>query len=433
MTTLFNVSLWGDEAFSAVLAQKSLWPMIQIVAKDTSPPLFYIISWLWFRIFGSSEIAIRSLSFLFYAATAYIIYLIGKTLYSKRAGLWAAFLSFFNPFLFLYAFEGRMYHCLLFFTVLSFYFLVKKKKIPYVLSAAAALYSHHFAIFALLAQFLWQLTRMEKISFKNIFSEIKPFLFIALLYIPWIYPLYLQTTLVSTGFWLGTPKPKDLFNIFTNFLTGEKIFKTQKYLPLIALLVLVLRKWKKKTISTDLLLFFWAIIPPLVTFLVSQTKLSIFYERYLLYSIVPLMILLASRQRKWSFLPLATILFISSLTSFYQFTHPFKKPFKPFANWIKNNVPADTYLINYNGGAHHLWETKYYGLKAPIYSSGGPLPFFVGTAQMDENDVIYHLPEKDKIGVVSSDSPDKIKIENYQETNFYEQGPLYFVWLEKEN
>jgi len=433
MTTLFNCSLWGDEAFSAVLAQRAFWPMIQIVAKDTSPPFFYIISWLWFQIFGSSEIAIRSLSFLFYLGTIYFIYLIAKELFDKKAGIWAAFLSFFNPFLFLYAFEGRMYYCLLFFTVLSFYFLIKKNWVGYILATAAALYSHHFAFFPVMAQFLWQLTKIKKVNLKNTVKIIKPFSLIGLLYLPWVYPLYLQTSLVSTGFWLGKPKPKDLSSVFTHFLTGEIVWKTQVFIPLLAIITLLLRKWQKKKKSKDLFLWFWVLIPPLFTFLVSQTKLSIFYERYLLYCIPPLMILLASQLRKISYLSLGTISVFYLLVSFQQFTHPFKKPFRPFTNWIKENVPSDAYLINYNGGAHHLWETKYYGLKAPLYAPGGSLPFFVGTAQMKTDDIIYHLPDKNTIGAISSDSPNKVEVPGYQVVNSYQQGPLYFIWLAKNN
>lgn len=34
-----TVSLWGDEAFASILAQKSLSDIITIAARDTSPPL----------------------------------------------------------------------------------------------------------------------------------------------------------------------------------------------------------------------------------------------------------------------------------------------------------------------------------------------------------------------------------------------------------
>jgi len=45
------------------------------------------------------------------------------------------------------------------------------------------------------------------------------------------------------------------------------------------------------------------------------------------------------------------------------------------------------------GAAHHLWESKYYGIFGPIYTPDGPLPLYVGTAQMTEEDTIDNLPE----------------------------------------
>lgn len=55
-------------------------------------------------------------------------------------------------------------------------------------------------------------------------------------------------------------------------------------------------------------------------------------------------------------------------------------------------VPA----IKQNGRAHYLWESKYYGLKAPIYAPSGPLPLYVGTAQMTAEDTISHWEQIDR-------------------------------------
>ncbi len=426
LETLFNSSLWGDEAFSAVLAQKPFWPMIRVVAKDTSPPLFYILSFLWFRIFGPSEIAIRSLSLFFYLATTVVIYFLAKTLFDKKAGLIAACLSFFNPFLFPYAFEGRMYYCLLFFSTLSFYLLIKKNRAGYILSAAATLYSHHFGIFALISQFLWQVINRER-KFKEIFLD---YLIIGTLYLPWLYPLYLQTTLVSTGFWLGKPKPKDLINLFKNFLVNQTVYKSQNFIPFLAMVTLILRKWIKKTLRQDLLLILWLIIPPLLTFLVSQTKLSIFYERYLLYCVPALTILLASQTRKISFVFIIPIVAISFFASLNYFLNPYKKPFREFTNWIKKNVGSETFIFNYNGKAHHLWETKYYGLEAPLLIEAGSPPFYIGTAQMTENDIIHNLPQGQFVGAITSDPPETVSASGYKIQDSYRLDSLYFVFLE---
>jgi len=431
MNTLFNTSLWGDEAFSAVLSQKPFWPMIQIVARDTSPPLFYVFSFFWTRIFGPSEMSIRSLSFLFYLGTAFVVYLIGKELFNRKSGLLASLLTFFNPFLFPYAFEGRMYFCLLFFVVLSFYFLIKKNSLGYVLAASSALYSHHFAVFALVVQFVWQALFNFKLDKKAGWQLIKPYLLTGLLYLPWLYPLYLQTSLVSTGFWLGRPKFIDLLGTFVHFLIHKVVYKIQTKIPALIGLLLLLRKWIKKELKTDLLLVFWAVLPLLLTFLVSQTKLSIFYERYLLYCVPPIMLLISSKARKISYPLIIAILGIYFLVSWNYFSHPFKRPFREFTSWIKENAPDDLFIVNYNGKAHHLWEAKYYGIEAPIYSPGGKLPFYVGTAQMTDRDVVYQLPEEKQIGLISSDPPDSIEIPGYRIKDYHQIGPLYFIYLEK--
>ena len=424
MTTLFNVSLWGDEAFSALAAQKALGPMLQIVFRDTSPPLFYLISFFWFRLFGSSEIAIRTLSFLFYLATSVIIYFLGKYLFNRKTGLLASLLTFSNPFLFPYAFEGRMYFCLLFFVVLSFYCLVRSFRWGYILAATAALYSHHFAIFALAAQFLWQLSQTkERRAFLEVF---KPYLIIALLYLPWLYPLYLQTSRVAGGFWLGRPTIHHLFGSIKNFFVANIPYQSgQKYAYLATLITLLLRRWQKEKRHYDLLFILWALTPLILTFLISQTKLSIFYERYLLYSVPPLMLLLASQRRRISLFLLGFILAVYLSSSWHQFTHPFKKPFREFASWIKTHTESDLPLVNYNGNAHHLWESKYYGLKAPIYSPR-PLPFYVGTAQMTDQDIIRQLPQRE-FGLITSDDPKKIRFPSYQTQLIYQLDSLYFL------
>ena len=79
----FTASLWGDEAWAATLAVKSIWEIIKIVSHDTSPPLYYLFLHFWMKIFGTSEAAIRSLSFLFFLATAVVVFFIGRYLWDK--------------------------------------------------------------------------------------------------------------------------------------------------------------------------------------------------------------------------------------------------------------------------------------------------------------------------------------------------------------
>lgn len=433
-----TTSLWGDESFTAVASQENFRRMLEIVAKDTAPPLYYILLFIWTRIFGSSEIAIRSLSVFLYLGTIIFVYLIAKKIWNKKTAFLAALLTLANPFLFPFAFEGRMYAILVFFITLSFYFFIAKNNLGYILASTAALYSHHYAALALIFQFFWRLfENIKKPGFKkkpgfHWFKFIKPYFFIGLLYLPWLYPLYKQITMVSTGFWLGKPALKDLITIYLKYLIGEKvIFSWQKYLLVLPIIILILKKWKCKK-RENLILLGWILIPVILAFLLSQGKTSLFYDRYLIFIIPGFMLLLAGSWRKFS-LPLILLFSLPLLwLNYYYFTHPHKRPFRQLANYVKKEVRENDFLINYNGSAHHLWESKYYDLKAPLYVPGQDLPYYVGTAQMTDKDIIKQLPDKKRVGVIGSEEPSSMEIVGFTLGSFEKFDSLYFSWFVKD-
>ena len=158
MPNQFNVSIWGDEGFSAVLSMKSIPEILKIIATDTSPPLWNLTEHLAFNAFGISEATIRGLAFIYFILTVFFVYKIGTLLWNRKTGLISAALSFLNPFFFIYAFEGRMYSILALGVTSSMYFFLrffykeggqKLSFIGYIIASLWAMYSHHFAIFAL--------------------------------------------------------------------------------------------------------------------------------------------------------------------------------------------------------------------------------------------------------------------------------------------
>ncbi len=426
-----TTSLWGDESFTAVAVQENFFRMLEIVIKDTAPPLYYILLFIWTRIFGHSEVAIRSLSVLLYLGTVFLVYLIAKHIWHKKAGLLAVLLCLANPFLFPFAFEARMYAILVFTVTLSFYFFIKNNFWGYVLGSTAAIYSHHYAVLPLIFQFGWRLFTTKKIK-KNWFRFLKPYLFIGLFYLPWLYPLYKQVTMVSGGFWLGKPKLIDLFGLFVKYLIGGNIvFQWQKYLLVLAVLILVLKKWKFK-LKENSILIGWVLAPVLLAFLLSQGKTSLFYDRYLIFIIPGLMLLLTGGLRKISLVLILLFCLPLFYVNFYYFNHPTKRPFRQLVAYIKKEIKKDDFLINFNGGAHHLWETKYYGLEAPLYVPEGDLPFYVGTAQMSDEDIIRQLPDKERIGVISSEEPESMQINGFALKSYQEFGELSFSWFSRQ-
>jgi mannosyltransferase len=425
----FTASLWGDEAWAATLAINPVLEIIKIVARDTSPPLYYLSLHFWMKIFGTSEIAIRSLSFIFFLATAGFVFSIGRYLWDKKTGFLAALLVFTNPFLFTYAFEGRMYALLLLTSTASVYFFLKKRHWPFIFATTAALYTHHFSLFVIFWEAIWRLKENWGKTPRQILKDFSDFLIIGLFYLPWVYPLYYQASLVAGGFWLGKPTLKTFFQTIQKFLVGSEKNNFEEIALISFLAILFFRNWKEK-LNISFFLLGWLFTPLVLTFTISQFFQPIFFDRYMLMTIPAACLILASQRRKISNLFLGVVIACLIFNNYYYFTHPTKRPFRELAEYIKKEATWLT-LINHNAAAHHLWEAKYYGLKAPIYSPQ-PLPFYTGTALMTKGDIISHLPEEKEIGVITSAPVEEVNFPGYHLLNFQQFGELKFLWMEKD-
>lgn len=428
MMNQFTASLWGDEAWAATLAIKPVGKIISLVARDTSPPFYYLILHFWLKIFGTSEVAIRSLSFLFFLGTVLTVYFIGKHLWDKKTGLWAALLTLVNPFLFQYAFEGRMYSLLVFTATLSVYFFLKKQRLGFILATLAALYTHHFALFIVFFETLWHFAQNWQKPKWEILKSFSSFAFVGLGYLPWIYPLYYQTSQVASGFWLGKPDFEAFKELVLKFVIGPQRGIWERASLWAILGVFLLRRWSKEK-AKSIFLLGWFFIPLFLTFLISQIFQSIFFDRYMLMIIPAAPILLASQGRKLSLVFLVIIIFSLATVNWRYFLNPTKRPFRDLANFVKQQAPGLT-RVNYNATAHHLFESKYYGIPAPIYAPT-PLPFYTGTALMTKEDVIRTLPKKNEILLISSESPEKINLPPFKIEKSQNFDGLYLLWLQK--
>jgi hypothetical protein len=249
--------------------------------------------------------------------------------------------------------------------------------------------------------------------------------------------------MVGGGFWLGTPNLKDLRNLIYDYL-AEGIKNDNLKMPFLemplyhASLYIVfaaaaLRKWWKNIKSTIFLLF-WFLGPITMTWFVSQHFQSIFFNRYLLYTIPGAILILVSSRSKLSIIPLSILAVFFGIVDYQYFTNPAKLPFRQYSEYVKSELQEDDFLINwYSNGTHHIWETKYYGIPAPIYAPGeGDLPFFVGTALMEEGDIIREIPkETEKVGVITSGPIEEVSVPGYTESKVKEFDRLKFIRLTK--
>lgn len=102
------------------------------------------------------------------------------------------------------------------------------------------------------------------------------------------------------------------------------------------------------------------------------------------------------------------------------------------STYVKETMHKNDLLINWNSSAHHLWESKFYGIPAPIYiPTQGDLPYYVGTALMETSDTIREIPDNTKrVGVITSGPLEEIKIEGFKVEDKKEIGNLKFAWYQ---
>lgn len=432
---LLTESLWGDEAFSALAVKLPFKEMIGVVMKDTAPPLFYLLGYGWERLFGSSEVALRSLSLILIAFSGVMagltVWEIGK---NKLSSFLVALITFFSPFLFVFAFEWRMYALLsATITLTNYAFLTKKWKL-YVLASVLALYTHHFAIFTIFAQgviYVITQSKWEKIS--SVVKSWWPYWLIGLFYSPWLYPMYSQISRVKgSGFWLSAPKITEVLDLMWRMSLGGVEEKWRGISLAVVILLVVGKNWDKVW-KPCLSLLLITLSPIFISAALSYVITPIFYDRYLL-SVIPAVTTIWGLGTKKEFrAALLMLLIIYMVLSVDKFNHPTKRRFRELAGLIKTEMKVGDKLLNYNGNAHHIWESKYYGVGAPIYTPNGPLPLYVGTAQMTKNDTTGSIPKPDRrLIVISSEPTNKMKLPGFMIVKEKYLGDLgYSVWLKR--
>jgi hypothetical protein len=161
--TLDGQSFWFDEAATVHLLHMDLWGMLdRIPETESTPPLYYLLAWLWSKLFGTGEVGLRSLSALIGTLTVPAAYLAAREVSSRRAGLIAAALVALNPYLVWYSQEARSYALFVFFAAWGLYFFALCLNVPsrrnlalWAAASALALCSHYFAAFLVGAEGLW--------------------------------------------------------------------------------------------------------------------------------------------------------------------------------------------------------------------------------------------------------------------------------------
>jgi hypothetical protein len=194
---LTAVDVWVDEANAILTAQQPASVVLDMLASDSSPPLYYFLLKSWMAVFGDSPTAVRLPSTIFSLLLVAAVYAIGRREVSRRAGLWAAFLVAIAPTQVFYSQQARMYSLLTLLALTAWWFLVQYLRGGRardfwlsMVATAAALYTHNFAVYVPLVHAVLVIGAGQ--LFRRFGMWVVAVAFLALAVAPWVPTLLLQ-------------------------------------------------------------------------------------------------------------------------------------------------------------------------------------------------------------------------------------------------
>lgn len=468
-----NLSLWRDEAFTAILVQKNLGELIPILINDTSSFLHQIFLHFWVQLFGAGEISLRLPSLIFNMLTLLYLYLISRKFFKRPEQIAIIALFSVNIISIFYSQEARVYSMFTFLLLSAFYYLINliekfsfRSALLWVLFNSLAFYSHNLAMFFIATEAIYvALKLLQKLNKNDLLKSFKKnsrlfiqwivtFLSFFVISIPWIIIFITQASKFQGGFWL-TFHPIDTLNeTLTGLATGIRLITSRPFTIFDALLNLStiaftligtfseMLNFKKQKVHFTV--FFW--LPFIMMYFVSFFS-PVLYTRYVSF-LSPFMIILVFKGIKTIFkskyiqLSLIGLLIILNLNIYFSdlaANTTSKANYKELVQYIEHNLSTNDNVIHMR--AHTFFPVKYYSkdkFHGTIYDPNFETPFYIGSAMILEEDYTRDLSaflQYDRLWIIElSDTFAKEEFEpsfTLEEEKEFEGGLYLQLWGNK--
>jgi 4-amino-4-deoxy-L-arabinose transferase-like glycosyltransferase len=317
---------WFDELLTVYLVNDpSFIHMLRALGDqvDTTPPLFYILAWLWAKLFGGTELPLRLFSSLGFCGALFAVWAMLRRAYSS----WVSAIVVLGVFclshiILLQNAEARFYGLFLVVSALGCLQFVHLANRPHpswrsllfnAIIHAAIVLSHVFGVLysvAILGAFILR-DRYFKVFRPSVYLSI---LLGYLAFLPWLPSFLRQSDVGNPVSWLPTPRLASLAETYGFSILSSFRLNLVLWVVLIGLMVISLRFLFTATFAIDKLktvessqaqlrslnaeislhILAWILLSvPVVAWLVSVMVKPIFSERYMIPSMIGWSILLA--------------------------------------------------------------------------------------------------------------------------------------------
>ena len=311
---LDSQELRGDEAFGYFFSLRQIPEMVTatVALQEPHPVAAYVIQHGWLAVAGHSEFALRLLGVCFGVLSVALVGRLGDALKLTRLSrVLATGLAAVSPYLIWHAQDARMYSMSLALTLAATVCMVEWLDAPparrwrawtpaYVGLSLLALHTHYFAIFVLLAHYLFVVG--TGVLDRRYRGAVLPWIgvqaAVGLLYVPWV--IRAAETLTGYGGNGDSPRFSEAMRrALAVMSTGEStVGQPQIGVAVLALTLIALGVVRlfgqgraQRRAASLLLLYLGA---PLMATWFSAQQRPIFDERYLVAAAPPLLLLLAA-------------------------------------------------------------------------------------------------------------------------------------------
>ncbi len=447
---LTGISLWHDEAFSALLIKYSWSEMMYRIGLDVHPPMYYIFLRIWTDVFGHSLFALRGMSVFFGVATIIAVYyFVNYTFKDRRAAIISAIFVAVNPFQVQYVTEARMYTMGGFFVVTAGLTLVaalrtqlayyansfnkvlsaqlKKRFLIYyalfVVSSIILIYTHYYLLFTVAALGLYAILYCA-INYK---FELKKYVWVVLSgiamgigFLPWLKVFLFQFKQVGAGYWIPPMDKWSIPNTLWDLLILLPRSPSLNYILLTIVTIFIVFAiayliWKYT--ETEKWLILACFLAPfggaILFFLLAKfnnSNSSVYLVRYFIfcssYYLILVALMFSHIRIKQVGNMLAMLLIVLNIYSIWNYWNLLDVNSKPgmaaAAKFLNTNVEPQQKI--FVGSSFEFFNYKYYNdttVKPLLFTDGNlvhNLPHFAGTAILTDDDLVLNFSEATKPG-----------------------------------
>lgn len=457
-------SIWLDEATGIRLSIEGVTTIVkESGTAATHPPFYFIILHYWMSLFGTSEVAVRSLSAIFGIISILLIYRVGSILFNRKVGLIGGFLLAVSPFQIWYSQEARPYSLLLLLSLLSYLLFIKILREDrkwyygcYFITSILLGYTHFYGLFIIASQALFFLLFWGKYRLQRVKLSATVAATIAGL-VPLVFLLgQAAAAIAEKGFWIPEPQLMTILETLAWFAGSKWLLLVFAALALFGLFSIrrIAGRWgwtkplkslksltlsiKLESIEEELLLIFWLFVSIIIPYIESKFMTPIFLFRYMI-GATPALYLLAARgmgnlSKKWILsISLIVIVILSSLVLQPYYKYDQKNYWRQTAEFIAANARVESDVLVFSTsrtGASYIQNSLYTGVQVPFnYYYTGELQELVISTSVDDTEKLAAFVDeasrgKERLWLILSYGGQDVPIRYYLESRYGSESIL---------